>query len=133
MKKLRKKILPVLLLLFTISNIGVPLSIHFCKSMQSVSLKSCSACGNHLDKNLVSFSKVKGCCENRLAAKPITDEYLSVKADLKEIKISDIISFIFPGNHDSFNFAYSNIEFKENSPPGNLSLPDYISNLQLLI
>lgn len=133
MKKLRKKILPVLLLLFTISNIGIPLSIHFCKSMQIVSLKSCSACGNHLDKNLVSFSKVKNCCENRLAAKPIKDEYLSVKVNLKEVKISDIISFVFPGNYDSFNFVHLNTEFKENSPPGNFASPNYITNLQFLV
>jgi hypothetical protein len=132
-KKLRKKILPVLLVLFTLSNIGVPLSLHFCKSMHKISLESCGMCKNNLTTNHAAISRIKNCCENHVVAKPINDEYLTQKSNLNDVRISDIISFIFPGKYESFNYANLNSELKENSPPGVFNTPDYISNLQLLI
>ncbi len=90
-------------------------------------------CDNHFKANKITLSKVNNCCRIEVAAKPIKDEYLSQKANLNEVKISDIINFIFPNNYNFFNYTGLNLEFKENSPPGNFNTPDYISNLQLLI
>ncbi|RJP70277.1 MAG: hypothetical protein C4539_06725 [Ignavibacteriales bacterium] len=101
--------------------------------MRKVSLESCGMCTNTSPTDQVAISKINSCCENHIVAKPIKDEYLSQKANLNDVRISDIINFIFPNNYDFFNYAGLNPELNENSPPGNLNTPDYISNLQLLI
>ncbi len=97
-----------LILLFTVTNTGLPLIKHMCQMMQTSSLEACDMCKVEEETtcceendNEVSFTvyQFSDCCQSEILLKPISDKFLSQKSnhDLQVI-------FSYPAfDSDNFN------------------------------
>ncbi|MCX6150967.1 MAG: hypothetical protein NTX22_10610 [Ignavibacteriales bacterium] len=134
MHKISKHIVVVVLLLFTFSSTGIPVVVHFCHLMGKVSLKSCSMCTvkSNTEKE-IKFSGINDCCNNKIAASPLTENYLSSKFSQDQIRISDIITFPLDVNYANNNYTQDKINVLEKSPPIIPGNSLFILNLQLVI
>jgi len=100
-----------LIFLFTLSTTGMPLMMHYCGSMDSLSLWSSiqfgeycemhspkveelSCCESTQDKSADNFEYPEGCCEDYIIDNSVKDTFLSSKIELNIYKeIISIISF----------------------------------------
>lgn len=92
MKTVHKFLSFLFLLVFLISNTGLPLSLHLCRMMNSVSTESCDMCNNINDRNDycsnnhsdITISGYSDCCQTKIAAEPINEKFISAKDDLPD-------------------------------------------------
>lgn len=143
MNKNRKLIL-FLLISFTFSNVGLPFTVHFCAMMEKMSEEKCLSCINNTaqsemtccekeNKTKINFSSFKmNCCENKIAAEPLTDKFISSSFEIQKIELN---SLILLNTEEIFS---SKIVFDKNflldaSPPKLISNSLYLSNSILLI
>ena len=97
MKKNRTFIL-LLLFAFTFSNVGLPFTVHFCAMMEKMSKEKCMSCKvqNELTENSccekenkakINFSSFNmDCCESKIAAAPLTDEFISSSFEIQKME-----------------------------------------------
>jgi hypothetical protein len=91
MKSKRKIFSLLFLIIFLVSNTGLPLTMHLCQMMDQVSIDSCSMCSKDVHKKSccsdnpqVTISKVsQDCCLTKIAAEPIKDRFIPAKEDNK--------------------------------------------------
>lgn len=129
-----------LLTVFLFSTIGVPVTIHFCQMMNTVSFQSCGmceeatsdCCDNEESGTTVVSNSNDFCCDTKIIADPLTKEYVSA---IYEIQKNDVKSFVYiiPSeillSENIINTNYAS----DNSPPQTFSNSLYLSNSILLI
>jgi hypothetical protein len=136
MKSGSKILLTIFILVFFVSNTGLPFSIHLCQMMQDISVESCDMCSVHKsccsDVDEVKITKAKAaCCETKIAAEPLKDSYISINeiifTDIYVIEIVEILS----GISDKTKINHS--VFTDGSPPGFTNQEKFLLNSTFLI
>jgi hypothetical protein len=101
--------------------------------MGKVSFKSCEMCDDNNTDGYSKLSRVNDCCKNKIVASPLTENYVSSKSEKDEFSISGIL-FLPPAiNYASDHLFLSKFILPENSPPGILQNPLFITKSELLI
>lgn len=136
----RKVITYFLLSVFLFSTIGIPISLHYCQMMKSVSFQSCGMCDtkpttccdeDNLTSNIKSPSDIS-CCSNKIIASSSDEKYLSVAYEIQKTELKNFV-FIIPVKQ-YFTEELFNKTFKSDvSPPINNSNSLYLNNSVLLI
>ncbi|MDI6766702.1 MAG: hypothetical protein QME52_07775 [Bacteroidota bacterium] len=121
--------------IFSVFNIGLPVVLHYCKMMGTVSSNSCSMCDtDKKDSSNIQISKAESpCCKTIIAAERNKTEFLQTQNDdvtkLHLPKANSIIPIIhtFP----SIDFQYTSKIFLTNahSPPFIEDIPIFTSSL----
>jgi len=137
---MKQKITTYLLLsLFLFSIIGVPVSLHYCQMMDSVSFQSCGMCEKKItgcckdDDAGVRINSIENdsCCNTKYVAEPSTEKFLS---SLTEIQKFDIKIYI---NNIPAEKLLSDVTkvscASDNSPPDTYTNTLYLNNSILLI
>jgi Cft2 family RNA processing exonuclease len=136
----RKVITYFLLSVFLFSTIGVPIAIHYCQMMNSVSLQACEICENstsncckdeETETTVVSYQN-DSCCNTKIIADPLTEKYISAFYELQKVNVKTFeyilpLKTLFSENLTTTNFAL------DNSPPAIYSNSRYLDNSLLLI
>lgn len=136
----RKVITYFLLSVFLFSIIGVPIAIHYCQMMNSVSLQACEMCEKETSKccededtgtTVVSFQN-DSCCNTKIIADPLNEIFISAfykfqKVDVKTFEYILPSKTLFSENVTATNFV------SDNSPPAIYSNSIYLDNSLLLI
>jgi hypothetical protein len=130
-----------LLTVFLFSTIGVPVTIHFCQMMNTVSFQSCgmcekveteSCCNGNSSKVTLSSRQNDNCCSSKIIADPLTEKFISAFSEIQKIDVKSII-YILPSeillSENIINTNYAS----DNSPPQTFSNSLYLSNSILLI
>jgi hypothetical protein len=117
--------------IFSVSNIGLPVVLHYCKMMETVSSDSCGMCyTNQKENNDTQISRTKSpCCKTIVAADRNQTEFLQTqKNDVTKLQQS-----ITPILHTSLSFGFeSNLKILLNSthsPPLSKDIPIFTSSL----
>lgn len=144
----RKITILSLIFLFTLSTSGMPLILHYCGSMESLTLWDSinfgEQCEMHSPKvNVISccesepedFTKIvsdyDNCCEDLIVDTSVKDNYLSSKTELKSsVEITLLLSLNFDLN---INSVSHNLSIEDRSPPNLSSNKVYLSNSVFLI
>lgn len=143
MKKNRTFIL-LLLFAFTISNVGLPFTLHICEMIGNMSKEKCMksnsekvqtemTCCEKENKSKVNFSSFKmNCCESKIAAEPLNEKYLIDSSILQKIEIK--MPAIFNSDDILLKKLFLAKNFSNNSsPPSQISNELYLVNSILLI
>lgn len=131
--KINKVIFALMVLVFAVSNTGLPLFIHLCNSMQKVSLESCAMCEVQQPSGLVSIGRTGNCCENKSVGTPILEKYILSK-DNKEIQnVIDTPIIVENITINNFSDLLKNTSIYDSSPPGTINNSHYLYNSVLLI
>lgn len=116
-----------LIFTFTLSNVGLPFTLHICNTMKKVSLDECKMCKFDDEKtessccekkfedviNKVSFKN--NCCDSKLAAKPIKENFVSSQFALKKTESVSSINIDNQTLESKLNFAFR--LYFDTSPP----------------
>jgi hypothetical protein len=140
MKSGRKIFSFFFLLIFLVSNTGLPLSLHLCQMMNEVSVDACEMCSTQKEEKSCcsddtaaeEITSVKtSCCETIIAAEPIKDSYISAKeySDSKAVDLV-ILNEISILSDETDKFHYNEINA---SPPYYQNQVLYIINSSFLI
>ncbi len=122
--------------LFLVFNIGLPIVIHYCEMMGTVSHDSCGMC--HTDKNdgnKIELAKAESsCCQSVIAAESNKTVFLQAqKTDITTKLHYSIIPSAIGGLHSSFSIdsQYRSKIFltSTDSPPLIEDIPIFISSL----
>jgi len=128
---------------FTFSNVGLPLTLHICNTMKKVSLDKCemckrqdekpktSCCAEKHDEEINKVSFKSNCCDSKVLAKPIKDNFISSQFALKKIETTSYISNvpILAESKIYFTFRF----YFDTSPPIHYSNSLNILNSTFLI
>jgi hypothetical protein len=123
-------------MLFLVSTTGLPLTIHFCKMKNSVSVNSkCGMCmgGCQHEKSAQGVSLHKAmsqCCHTEIFDKNVKDNFLSIDTDVNNHSLSVVVICPVECSFSSFN---STIQFTDTSPPRLVTNNLYLFNSILLI
>jgi hypothetical protein len=123
-------------MLFLVSTTGLPITIHFCKMLSSVSVnKNCSMCGmDRKHENTSQGTSIKkpmsSCCHTETFDNNVKDNFLSFSIEMNVHIIST--AMICPAECSFCSFIGS-IQFTDTSPPGLISNNLYLFNSILLI
>jgi hypothetical protein len=127
-----------LALLFFASTTGLPLVLHYCQMMESVSLEVCEmhkqnkTCCCETGNNEIRFTKgFDPCCSTKLLDKSVKDNFVVSKPDLLS-KAQLTIVLLINQNID-FSFYLSNTFYTDTSPPPLLNNHLYLNNSVFLI
>lgn len=119
---------------------GVPISLHYCRMMDSVSFQSCTMCEEETSDccesdnsgTVLNSSEKDICCNTKFVAEPLTVEYISALSEIPKVEIKTII-YIIPTtlllSEHLTKISYAT----DNSPPDNSSNSLYITNSIFLI
>jgi hypothetical protein len=137
---MKEKVITYLLLtLFLFSTIGVPISLHYCQMMKSISLQSCEMCEMEMtgcckdSDSRIRINSIENdtCCNTKYVAEPSTEKFLS---SLTEIQKFDIKIYI---NNIPAEKLLSDVTkvscASDNSPPDTYTNTLYLNNSILLI
>ncbi len=130
-----------LLSVFLFSTIGVPVTIHFCQMMSSVSFQSCGMCEEEKTSSccnddimgvaLVSYNN-DPCCSTKIIADPLTEKFISVFSEIQKVDVKSFV-YLLP-SEALLSVNITNINFpSDNSPPETFSNSLYLYNSILLI
>ena len=137
----RKIITYFLLCIFLFSTIGIPVTIHFCQMMDTVSLQIYGRCEKEktascCNDNIFGLTKVSNqndeCCSTKIIADPLTEKFISAFSEIHKVDVKSFV-YLFPSevllsvNVTHLNFA------SDNSPPDTYSNSLYLNNSILLI
>lgn len=140
----KKYIIFFFTLVFGLSSTGLPLSVHYCEMMNSVSSEECSMCVEVIKPEVYSCCSMEipglklidqkngGCCETKIVDASVKDKYIYTKVDKKE-ELNSII--LLPQLNHSICFSDSKevIFYLDTSPPHLISNNLYIANSIFLI
>ena len=133
-QKTNKYFAVIVLVLFTFSATGIPIGLHICRTMQSISLRACSMCNKNNTKGNIIISRDDNCCRNVVAASPLKGFYLLSKNENPELKIIvDLIPFVADYGTIQHNTPIERLNSHQKSPPGINSNPLFLTNRELLI
>ncbi|MFZ1289767.1 MAG: hypothetical protein WAR79_06740 [Melioribacteraceae bacterium] len=137
---IRKIITYYLLSIFLLSTIGVPVTIHYCQMMNSVSFQVCEMCENSTadcckneDTNVSIFSQEKvNCCTAKFIVEPLSEKYISAFTEIQKLDEKSFVNILpleilISQNITNTSFA------ADNSPPDTYSNSLYLNNSILLI
>ena len=138
---MKRKIITYLLLsVFLFSTIGVPVTMHYCQMMNSISFESCGMCEKELsacckdDDYGTSINSIENdfCCNTKLVAEKSNEKYISSSSVIQNI---DIKSFVFtiPAIHSLSDIVNKISVISDTSPPSAYSNTLYLNNSILLI
>lgn len=130
-----------LLSVFLFSTIGVPVTVHFCQMMSSVSFQNCGMCEKEEtttccnDKQFgetLASNQNDDCCSTKIIADPLTEKFISTFSEFQKL---DIKSFVYQFSSEALlSINETNTNFpSDNSPPETFSNSLYLSNSILLI
>jgi hypothetical protein len=137
---MKQKITTYLLLsLFLFSIIGVPVSLHYCQMMDSVSFQSCGMCEKKItgcckdDDAGVRINSIENdsCCNTKYVAEPSTEKFLSSLTEIQKFDIKIYINNI-PAEKLLSDVAKVSCA-SDNSPPDTYTNTLYLNNSILLI
>ncbi|MDP2363327.1 MAG: hypothetical protein Q8M94_06110 [Ignavibacteria bacterium] len=136
----RKIITYMLLSVFLFSTIGVPVTLHYCQMMNSVSFQSCgmcekesSTCCKDDDYGTSINSYGNGfCCDTKLVAEKSNEKYISSSSIIINIDIKPFV-FTIPANHSLAHIVNKISVISDTSPPAAYSNILYLNNSILLI
>jgi len=138
---MKQKITTYLLLsLFLFSIIGVPVSLHYCQMMKSISFQSCGMCEKKItgcckdDDAGVRINSIENdsCCNTRYVAEPLTEKYISSLSEIQKFDIKIFINII-PAQNLLSDVVTKVNRVLDNSPPVTYSNTLYLTNSILLI
>jgi hypothetical protein len=129
-----------LVLVFLFSTIGVPVTLHYCQMMHSVSFQSCGMCekesSNCCQENdygtSINSSGGGLCCSTKFVAEPSNEKYISSSIDIQNIDVK-IYMFTMPADHSLSEIVNKRSVISDISPPSNYSNYLYLTNSILLI
>jgi fibronectin type 3 domain-containing protein len=138
MKTGNKILITIFISVFILSSTGLPLSLHLCKMMESVSVESCQMCSVRITETCCSSeyevnfnSGTTSCCDTKIAAEPLEDDYVTVKVNLDNVT-DYFVTYISLTELNSDNNYHSDIFYGE-SPPGKYGHEIYLLNSTFLI
>lgn len=129
-----------LLFVFLFSTIGIPITIHYCQMMSSVSFQSCGMCEKETSdcckdedsgKTVVS-NQNDSCCNTKIVSNPLTEKYISTFYEIQKVDVKALIYILPLGILLSENSTNTNFA-SDNSPPDTYSNSLYLNNSILLI
>lgn len=136
----RKVITYFLLSVFLFSTIGIPVTLHYCQMMNSVSFQSCGMCQKESsdcckdDNYGTILNSVENgfCCDTKFIAEPSSEKYISSSF---EIQNTDVKTFVFtiPSDHSLLAIVTKRSVISDTSPPTSYSNTLYLDNSILLI
>ena len=135
---MKKKISVIsLILLFSVSTIGLPITINFCMMMDtplSVSCEMNSECQNESHSNSSTSEFVKAdCCKTEIIDKAISDNYLQPDIQINSLN-HNIVAVINPNLEENNNSIIDPVHyFNDTSPPALSNNHIYLSISILLI
>ncbi|MBM4176589.1 MAG: hypothetical protein FJ213_10535 [Ignavibacteria bacterium] len=141
MKQIRKILTFALILFFTVTNTGLPLIKHVCQMMETTSLEACDMCKVEEESNCceednfeVSFTdnQFSDCCQSDIVLKPISDKFISQKANL-ENQFAPVHNFFSLTGLDDYSFTEIKTYSSDKSPPFLLDNHLYLINSIFLI
>lgn len=129
-----------LISIFVFSTIGIPITLHHCNMMHSVSLNSCGMCeqksSNCCDKgvegNKVSSIKGNACCDSKIIAEASNEKYVLLSFEFHKIDSKILLDSSVSENLTEEVISKRNI-ISDTSPPYYHSTPLYLFNSILLI
>ncbi len=136
----RKVITYFLLSVFLFSTIGVPITLHYCRMMNSVSFKSCGMCEKESsdcckdDDFGTTINSIENgfCCDTKFIAEASSEKYISSSFEIQNIDVKTFV-FTIPSDH-SFSVNVTNRSvISDISPPTAYSNNLYLNNSILLI
>ncbi|MDP2208379.1 MAG: hypothetical protein Q8K98_06360 [Bacteroidota bacterium] len=125
----------VFTLVFLIFNIGLPVVLHYCEMMKTVSSDSCGMCdtekNNHND---LALSKGESsCCQTVIAAESNKVEFLQTQknevAKLQHSITPSAIGGLHSFTYDDSLIASQSLFLTFHSPPSNQDIPVFNSSL----
>jgi hypothetical protein len=137
---MKEKVITYLLLtLFLFSTIGVPISLHYCQMMKSISLQSCGMCEKEItgcckdDDSRIRINSIENdtCCNTKYVAEPSTEKFLSSLTEIQKFDIKIYINTI-PAEKLLSDVTKVSCAL-DNSPPDTYTNTLYLSNSILLI
>ena len=136
----RKVITYFLISVFLFSTIGVPITLHYCRMMESVSFQSCEVCekqSSNCCKNdeygtIVNSINNSDCCNTKLVAEPSSEKYISSSFDIQKIDVK-IFVFTILSDHSLSVIVTKGSLISDTSPPTLYSNTLYLNNSILLI
>ncbi len=126
-----------LALLFFASTTGLPLVLHYCEMMESVSLEICemhkqsSCCGEESNANVYITSGYDPCCSTKLVDSSVKDNFVISKIEQTQKNLLPVILII--NQTDIYSFASFNKFYNDTSPPLLTDNHLYLTNSILLI
>lgn len=132
-----------LIFIFTLSNVGLPFTLHICSVMKTVSFEKCEMCREaetqthsccEMKRNIENY-KIKfdkKCCESRVLASPLSDKFIPSEnlfkvSNIKTLEIVDLQA-------DNLSEFYFTLKYYFDSSPPQLNLNNiYLINSILLI
>jgi hypothetical protein len=139
---MKKKIsILTLAFLFFASTTGLPLVLHYCKMMESVTFEVCemhqgeviktSCCEAQSDSKIYITNGYDPCCSTKLVDSSLKDNFVVSKTDLVTKVQLPVILFI--NLNIDFSLYSSNKFYTDTSPPPLLDNHLYLTNSILLI
>jgi len=136
----RKVITYFFLSVFLFSTIGIPVTIHYCQMMNSVSLQSCGVCEKESSlcckddddgTSIISYGN-SFCCDTKFIAEPSSEKYISSSFEIKNIDVK-IFIFTISSDHSLSAIIAKGSVISDISPPTVYSNTLYLDNSILLI
>lgn len=129
-----------LLSIFLFSTIGVPITVHYCRMMNSVSFQSCGMCQKESsdcckdDYHGTILNSIENgfCCNTKFIAEPLSEKYISSSF---EIQNTDVKTFVFTilSDHSLSVIVNKRSFISDTSPPPAYSNTLYLDNSILII
>ncbi len=136
--KIIKLLYITLILLFTVSNTGLPLVYHFCNGMKKADFETCKMCKmNSENSNLQNFAQkiVKNqnnCCESKVFVEKNDENFVLVKNEISNTTV--ILHFVNFDLNDEFKSKSENqFSILNSSPPTIKEIPLFLQNSIFLI
>lgn len=144
---MKKRIsISVLTLLFLVSTIGMPVSYHLCKMMDTKSLSECERCKNEMeeiessccsrgtfDNKFIIGSETTICCHTEFVYNKVEDEFVNIKSDIDSFSstqnLSQSVTLIPAATAFSLEVAF----YCDSSPPFLINPELHITNSIFLI
>ncbi|MBI5021748.1 MAG: hypothetical protein HZB59_09940 [Ignavibacteriales bacterium] len=118
--------------IFSVFNIGLPIALHYCKMMETVSSNSCEMCTTHKKESKdIQISKPESsCCKTILGVDRNQTEFLQTQNDVvTQTQNYSTTAIIYDSNiFESTTFSKS-IFNDTHSPPLTEDIPIFISSL----
>jgi hypothetical protein len=136
----RKVVTYFLLSVFLFSTIGVPITLHYCRMMESVSFQSCmmcekdssNCCKDEDSRTIVVSNQNDSCCNTKIIADPLAEKYISAFYEIQKVDVKAFV-YILP-SEILISKNVTNTKFaSDNSPPDTYSNSLYLNNSILLI
>ncbi len=136
----RKVITYFLLSIFIFSTVGVPVTIHYCQMMNTISFQSCGMCEKDSrdcckDDNYrtnIDSGENGLCCNTKYAVQHLTEKYISSLNEIQKIDFKNYV-FTIPAENLLSEVITQRSLASNNSPPGTYSNSLYLNNSILLI